>query len=467
VNGKNLKLKELNLPSRIAVKNKFMRYAILALMLTMCVRPVDHRPVTSNPQWLHLSMKAITDRMVHDIFSPPVASRVYAYTAIAAYEALVPFSDSYVTLAGQIRHLKPLPQPDTTRDYVPELCAIQALFKVGRQLIFSEDQLDTVYQNVLSAYRKSGITRDVFDRSVEYGNQVGDHILLWASEDNYNQTRSYPKYSITDNPAAWKPTPPAYFDAVEPHWTRIRPFVLDSSTQFIPPRPTPFSTQKYSPFYKEAMEVYEAVKNLTSEQKEIASFWDCNPFAMQVHGHVMFGIKKISPGGHWINITRTACEKINADFYRSAEAYACVAIALADAFISCWDEKYRSILIRPETYINQYIDEDWTPLLQTPPFPEYTSGHSVISTAAAKILTKIFGDNFSFTDSTEVEFGLPPRHFNSFLHASREAGISRLYGGIHYRPAIDNGISQGEKVGEWVLSHIETRRNVIDLTAHR
>jgi hypothetical protein len=224
--------------------------------------------------------------------------------------------------------------------------------------------------------------------------------------------------------------------------------------------PTPFSTDKKSQFYKEAIEVYEMGKNQTPEQREIAFFWDCNPFMMNVKGHVMFATKKISPGGHWINITRVACNKINADFAQSAEAYTLVSSALMDAFISCWDEKYRSKLIRPETYINQYIDEDWVPTLQTPPFPEYTSGHSVISSASAVVLTKLFGDNFAFTDSTEVEFGLSARSFKSFIQASEEAAISRMYGGIHYRPAVEIGVKEGRAVGYYLLQKIRTRKEV-------
>jgi len=183
-------------------------------------------------------------------------------------------------------------------------------------------------------------------------------------------------------------------DAVEPHWDEIRTFVIDSAQQFKPVPPTPFSRDKSSQFYKDAFLVYETGKNLTEEQRAIASFWDCNPFVMNVKGHVMFATKKISPGGHWINITRLACTVTKADMVKSAEAYARVSLSLADAFISCWEEKYRSKLVRPETYINQNINEDWVPLLQTPPFPEYTSGHSVISSSAATALTGLFGDNF-------------------------------------------------------------------------
>ena len=198
------------------------------------------------------------------------------------------------------------------------------------------------------------------------------------------------------------------------------------------------------------------VKNITEEQRAIASFWDCNPFAMNVRGHVMFATKKISPGGHWINITRAVCEQKKTTMVQSAEAYARVSLSLVDGFISCWDEKYRSRVIRPETYINQYISEDWVPVLQTPPFPEYTSGHSVISSSAAVALTKLFGDNYTFTDSTEVEFGMGARKFTSFYQAAEEAGISRMYGGIHYRPAFEVGGRQGRALGEWIASRIST-----------
>ncbi|MFW5760284.1 MAG: vanadium-dependent haloperoxidase, partial [Cyclobacteriaceae bacterium] len=131
-----------------------------------------------------------------------------------------------------------------------------------------------------------------------------------------------------------------------------------------------------------------------------------------------------------------------------------------DAFISCWDEKYRSSLIRPETYIYRYIDPDWKPLLQTPAFPEYTSGHSVISASAAVVLTELIGENFAFADSSEVDYGLPVRQYRSFYEASDEAAISRLYGGIHYRPACDNGIDQGRKVGNFIMDKISTRESM-------
>jgi hypothetical protein len=164
-----------------------------------------------------------------------------------------------------------------------------------------------------------------------------------------------------------------------------------------------------------------------------------------------------------MNITRVACETKHADFAQSAEAYVKTALALADGFIACWDEKYRSLLIRPESYINLYIDESWTPLLQTPPFPEYISGHSVISSAAASALTDVFGEKFAFTDSTEIEYGMPARKFQSFYEASNEAALSRLYGGIHYRPANEMGVQMGRAIGVFINERLRTRiaKNVI------
>jgi hypothetical protein len=201
--------------------------------------------------------------------------------------------------------------------------------------------------------------------------------------------------------------------------------------------------------------VYTTGKTLTSLQREIANFWDCNPFAVSVHGHINYAIKKLSPGAHWLSIAGIAAQKSGADLARTSAAYTLTAIALFDGFISCWDEKFRSNVIRPETYINAFIDEEWKPLLQTPPFPEYTSGHSVISTASAIVLTNFFGDNFSFTDTSEIQFGLPTRNFTSFMEACNEAALSRLYGGIHYMPAIEQGQVQGKKVGELVLTRIK------------
>jgi hypothetical protein len=171
----------------------------------------------------------------------------------------------------------------------------------------------------------------------------------------------------------------------------------------------------------------------------------------------MFATKKITPGAHWIGITKIASRKTNSSFDDSLYAYTKASIAMADAFISCWDEKYRSNLIRPETLINEHFNDSWKPILQTPPFPEYTSGHSVVSGAAAIALTDIFGENFAFDDDTELRYGLPVRSFNSFNEAADEAAISRMYGGIHYRTAVEIGVKQGRDLGQFVLQQLDMK----------
>lgn len=430
---------------------------LLAVMGTAgCSNKEKTEVLVNNPDILHQSQEKLTDVIVHDIFSPPVASRIYAYANIAAYETLIHAHPEYSSLSGQLKGLEALPKPDTAKAYDFSVASIHAFLTVGKALIFSEDQLEG-FQNHLYDSVYASVQEEVLDNSLQYGEMMAKAILDFSKGDNYSQTRGL-KYTVLNAPGAWSPTPPAYMDAIEPYWNTIRPFVMDSANQFMPDRPPVFSMEKDSTFYKDAYEVYETGVNLTDEQKEIASFWDCNPFVMHTIGHVMYATKKITPGGHWLGITQTACKKIDASMMKSAEAYTLVAIALSDGFISCWDEKYRSNVIRPETVINAHIDDQWTPILQTPPFPEYPSGHSVISTAAAVVLTDLFGDNFSYIDSTEVKYGLPVRTFTSFNAAAEEAAISRLYGGIHYMPAIENGMIEGRQVGEKVIADILTRK---------
>lgn len=406
---------------------------------------------------LHRAVDDLTAVIVYDIMSPPQAARAYAYASIAAYETLRSGFPEYRTLAGQINGLTPVPAPDPDEDLHLTLAGVHAFMQVAKALTFSQERMDSLRTAMHDRFRAAGISRPVFDRSVAYGEEVGRHVLEWATEDYFIQLRGYPKFTVTPSPGRWVPTPPSYMDAVEPHWGNVRPFAMDSTSQFRPPPPYEFDMTEGSPFHRELMEVYETTSRLTDEQREIALFWENNPYVMNIRGHAMFATKKKSPGAHWIDIAGLASKATDADVMRAAEAYALVAIALADGFTSCWEEKFRSNLIRPETVINQYLDETWEPLIQTPPFPEYTSGHSVISAAAAVVLTHLFGDGFAFDDDTETAYGLPVRSFTSFDEAAEEAAMSRLYGGIHYRLAIEEGLEQGRRIGEHVIARTQTR----------
>ncbi len=404
---------------------------------------------------LHRAEKIITDVMVHDIFSPPVASRIYLYTNVAAYEVLVKaHPGTYRSLYGQIRSFPRIPAPHERID--GQLAAVYAFMTVGKKLIFSEAALEDSLRQVLAMYK--GMRKVQYDASLRYGKSVADSVIGWADKDQYKETRKLPRYRFLKTDGKWLPTPPVYMAAVEPYWNRIRTVTLDSCSQFKPDPPPPFSKDTASIFYQQARDVYTTGQQLTQEQKDIANFWDCNPFAVAVEGHLSYAVKKISPGGHWISITGLVTRQKGMSMLETSAVYTMVSIAVFDAFIACWDEKYRSNVIRPETYIDAHIDEGWRPLLQTPPFPEYTSGLSIISQAAAIVLTGMIGENYAFDDDTEREFGLPSRHFSSFNTAAGEAAISRFYGGIHYRAAIEGGLLSGEKIGQCVLQKIILRQ---------
>lgn len=437
---------------------RFLLIGLLALLTVACQKPEE---IQVSPEGYHAAIDHLTEVMIHDIFSPPVASRVYVYPNIAAFEVMAQNNPRFISLAGQVSGLQPIPELKANQDIQQEVAALVAFYEVGQNLIFSEDKLAAYKDSLYSVWEKTN--PEQFKASLAYGRAVASHIIDWMNKDNYRETRSMPKYSVfSDDPSRWQPTPPDYMDGIEPHWNKIRTMVLDSAAQFKPKRHAEFSLEKDSEFYRQLMEVYEVGNDITkrgddSEEIEIARFWDCNPYVSTHRGHLMFATKKITPGAHWILISKIASRKAGADFAETVHAYAKTSIAVFEAFISSWDEKYRSVLVRPETLINKYLDENWKPILQTPPFPEYTSGHSVVSGSASTVLTEIFGENFSFADDTEIPYGLPIREFISFEQAADEAAISRMYGGIHYMDAIVFGLEQGKNVGKWVLQNIDMR----------
>jgi len=358
--------------------------------------------------------------------------------------------------------LKPIPKP-TSPLINYQMSALIAHIEVSKTLVYSKDILERYSDSLYTIW--SSKNEPEFLASKDYAMLVTEHINQWKDSDGYKDIRKLPKFKVDDSdPSRWQKTPPSFIEGIEPHWNKIRPFVLDSASQFKPILPPTFSIDENSVFFKQAKEIYDISNKITkrgdtSEEIKIAQFWDCNPFVTVSRGHLMFSVKKISPGAHWIGICKIACEKTNADFDKTVFAYTKTSIAIADGFISCWDEKYRSNLIRPVTVINKYIDESWVPILQTPPFPEYSSGHSVISGAASVVLTSIFGDEFEFDDTTELRFGLPTRHFVSFKDAADEAAMSRIYGGIHYRAAVEEGIKQGRNLGNYTVQNLKMTKN--------
>lgn len=434
--------------------------AVVGVLLNACkpkTKPEEYNAKASDPELYHKSVELLTEVIIHDIFKPPVASRIYAYSNLAGYEAMLNGYPKYQSLSGQLNGFGESPKPEAGQEYCFPLASTRAFLKVARTLTFSGNFFDDYEKTFYKKYEAMGVPDDVIERSIAFGDSVAAHVIRYSTKDYYKQTRGI-RFTVTNEPGTWVPTPPAYADACEPEWHKIRSLTLDSATQFSPPRPPMWTKEKNSLFWRETRDVYEIGKNLTEEQKRIAWFWDDNPFVMNVVGHVSFANKKMTPGGHWLAINATVCRKQKASFDKSVEGYALTSIALLDAFIGCWEEKYRSRKVRPETVINSDIDPKWQPFLQTPPFPEYTSGHSTISAASAEVLSFVHGDNIAFTDSTEFKHGHGVMSFTSFREAAQMASISRVYGGIHYRSGCDEGNKAGIKIGKHVLSVAKTRK---------
>jgi hypothetical protein len=427
---------------------------ILALLTMACEGPVEKRAIpAASIGW---ATEKMTELMVHDITNPPLAARFYAYACLSAYETIAISDEKYPSFNGFLNKFPTITEP-SLKSPSPEISALFAMLHTASAMQPSGAELDAYRLVLVDSCKSWGYTEQEISEANRYAEEISKQILSYAQNDQYREISNYPRYQPSEGAGKWYPTPPGYFAPVEPYFNTVRPFTLKAADQFKPLPPVAFSTDQESEFYALMHEVYSLEMN--QEQREIAAFWDCNPFALEETGHLMVGIKQISPGGHWMGITAIACEQSKLSFEEAIKVNSLVSIGLMDGFISCWDEKYRSDRIRPETAIRKIIDPSYKPMLQTPPFPEYLSGHSTISTTAAVILTHFFGENYSYTDTVEEQYGLGSREFKSFMHASEEASISRLYGGIHYMDAITRGQDQGKEVGNWVLKSYQEHLN--------
>ncbi len=433
---------------------------LVAVLLTSCSgEKGNYKAYTEDALLYCKTVKKLNDVVLENNFPPMIATRNYAYANIAAYETMAAGNADFVSLAGQVRGLTQMPKPVNEKEIDFSFASLLSFCKVGNAVTFPEGSMMGYYDELTKAATKAGMPDDVLENTIAWSDTVVASILKWSKADFYLQTRSAEKYTVRDEDGRWVPTPPMYAGAVEPKWNSIRCLAIDTCNQFMPIRPPVFNIKDTtSEYYGYLREVKAVGENLTDEQKHIADFWDDNPFKLVVNGHAMYATKKFSPSGHWMNIVGIAASKSGADFATTVAAYTQTSIALFDAFIACWDEKYRSNYIRPETAINKYLGEDWRPYIQTPPFPSYTSGHATISAAAAEVMTKWFGDNLSFTDTSSLEFGIKSREIRSFRAAAQEAAMSRLYGGIHYRFDNEQGSVSGKRLGEFIVNKIRLRK---------
>lgn len=386
-------------------------------------------------------------------FTPPVAARAIGYAGVTLYEAVVWGQPDYQSLVGQLNGLTTLPKPVAGQPYHWPLVANSALATITRVLFRNtstenkaaiallESQLSTLYQPAAEPATVA--------RSVHYGQALAAAVAGWAMTDGGHEGQLHnfiPDYKAVNVPGAWVPTAPAFLTTpLQPHWGKNRPFVLHLEQACVAKPPLPYSEAVDSPFYRQAEEVYNTVRLLTPEQRMIALYWSDDAG------------RTVTPPGHVLSIATQVLQTERASLALAAETYAKVGMAVTDAFIGCWQTKYQYNRVRPISYIQLLIDPLWnTPTVTdpviTPPFPEYTSGHSVQSAAVAEVLTDLFGSQVAFTDHTNDRRGFLPRTYPSFWAMANEAAMSRLYGGIHYRDAIEQGLAQGRCIGQQILA---------------
>jgi hypothetical protein len=377
-------------------------------------------------------------------YSPPVASRTFGYLGVAAFEAVAGGSAALDTLAGQLTDLEPVPARAAGAGLDDAAVLHGALAEAVRHFFANtgpagQRAMDLV-EGRLGTLATAGLDEAMAARSAAHGRAVAAHVLDWAAIDggavvaNMGFPLDHPR---GEGPAHWVPTSliAQQQNPLLPSWGGNRAFAMPDGAACDLPPPPAYSEAPGSDFHREALEVYEVSRALDPEQAAIARFWADDPMLSP------------TPPGHWIAIALQVLERDAVPLEPSVDVLARLGVALADSFIACWHSKYRYDLLRPVTYIRRTIDSDWQPLLITPPFPEYPSGHSTQSGAAAEVLTAFFGEDFAFEDATHADEGLPARAYASFRAAAEEAGLSRLYGGIHFRAAIERGLEQGRCVG--------------------
>ncbi len=381
-------------------------------------------------------------------YSPPVASRAFAYLGVTAYEAAASSRSGLQTLAGQLNGLTALPAPAPGAHDEPVVMHAALTFAIrsffGNTGPTGQRAMNAM-ESQIGRLVERGLDAETLERSKAHGKAIGQHILAWSAGDGgaVVENLGFPyAFELGDKPGSWVPTSLVALQQLPllPAWGDNRSFAMPDGAACPLPAPPSYSEEPNSEFYAEAFEVYQTTRTLSDEQEAIARFWSDDPMLSP------------TPPGHWISIALAELRGGDAGLEESVELLARLGITLADAFIGCWNAKYEFDLLRPVTYIRRHIDPSWQPLLITPPFPEYPSGHSTQSGAAAAVLSAHFGDDHAFEDVTHAKDGLGTRSFENFWDAAEEAAISRLYGGIHFRMAIERGLEQGRCVGSYATA---------------
>lgn len=373
--------------------------------------------------------------------SAPGGARIYGYAAVTQYEALLGGMPVNITLAGQIHHLPDLPYWDEEAVYDWLSVLDGAMGTVLPELFFNPSEENAQnFESLLDMHTEARVEvvgEEMVEFSQAYGRELGEAILAWVAADGFLDTREMTaEYVLPEGDGLYVLTG-EFPRPLEPFWGQLRPFYLEAGYECAEWMNYSFSTDPESTFYKQAEEVMNTGNDLSEWQQETARYWVDTP-----------GVTG-TPAGHWWSIGTQLIDQFDLTLDDASMMYAMLGPTLADSFISCWYLKYETLIVRPETFIQENIRRRWTPYIQSPPFPEYPSGHSVVSAAAAEVLIGLYGTR-AFDDETHIIYDHEPlrRSYTSFEAAASEAAISRLYGGIHYRAAIESGVRQGRCIGQ-------------------
>jgi hypothetical protein len=374
-------------------------------------------------EWNSAALDAIRDGHA----PPPIASRSLAIVHVSIYDAVNGIARTHEPYLVQSAVAA-----SASREAAASAAAHGALINLFPAAAFS---FDTLHAAILAAI-PDGPQKIA---GILWGEFVANEILAARATDGSDAIVPPPAGS---GPGVWVPTPPAFAPYLLPQWGFVAPFAMNSSSQFRPPGSPSLDSEQYAADYKEVRELGAAVGSTrTEEQTEIALFW-------------ADGVGTETPPGHWNSIAQSIAVAQGNTLEENARLFALLNISMADAAISCWDAKYAFHFWRPVTAINfAEPNLNWASFIVTPPFPDYVSGHSTFSGAAATVLASFYDtDDLPFTTGSDFLPGVY-RSFSTCLAAADEAAMSRLYGGIHFRSANEDGLQAGISIGEWAATH--------------
>ncbi len=411
----------------------------------------------------------LCDQVRFQRVGPPPAARALGYLGVAMYQSVVGGIPDGHSLEGQLKGFNNVPKLDPNAEYDWPTVLNNAAYIVCDEglarymgpnttsLVTQRDKMNHLRDSILN-------NKEVFERSKQYGQEIGNAVVDYMKTDNYDYTRENNIYESPSrggdpsHPERWEPTD-VDKTAYEPFFGTLRPIGLDTSQlcQVFPS--VKYSQDATSDFCKFCEKVYGIDTSFSEYDRVTALYWADDP------------VETFTPPGHWTKISKQQIRKHNFNLAQTCEYYCYFGMAEYNIAISLWKTKYdinRGSGVRPVTYIHEVLNKpDWEPYIETPPFPEYPSGHSGFSGAATQILTHYFGDNVEFTDSTNEVIGLNPRHFKSFFDAAKEAGYSRMFGGIHFEAAILDGIESGHCIADNVMKNIKLGSGASNTTANK